>query len=148
MIKDTAISKIQKALALNKSGLTIQQLMEKTDLARGTVKTYLDELKRIGRVHEEEYGQNTKVFFLNGAEIFQKKVQMYDDGVLFVDVLTNPWKKPFIRVKLRNKKDIGAIFLNNEKAIDELIEALKKVKPRLQEYRDLLKNIEESAKET
>ena len=53
-----------KSLIGNDKGLTIQQIIDKTGLARGTVKTYLDELIRMGRVHEEEYGQNTKVFFL------------------------------------------------------------------------------------
>jgi hypothetical protein len=148
MGEDTAIRRIEKTLAQNNTGLTIQQLMNMTGLARGTVKSYLDELIRMGRVHEQAYGQNTKVYFINGKGTFQEKVQMYADGILFVDVMTNPWKKPFIRVKLRNKKDIGAIFLNNEKAIDELIEALRKVRPHLQKYRDLIKNIDESTKET
>lgn len=149
MGEDTAIRRIEKALAQNNTGLTIQQLMNITELARGTVKTYLEELIRMGRVHEQAYGQNTKVYFINGKGTFQEKVQMYDDGILFVDVMTTPWRKPFIRVKLRrNKKDIGAIFLNDEKAIDELRDVLKNIKPRLQEYRDLIKNIEESAKDT
>ena len=41
-------------------------------MARGTVKTYIDEFIRITRVHEEEYGQNTKVFFLDGKGEFSK----------------------------------------------------------------------------
>ena len=122
--------------------------MDVTALARGTVKTYLDELIRMGRVHMEEYGHNTKVFFLNGIGKYQEKVQMYDEGILFVDVMTNPWQKPFIRVKFKNKKDIGAIFLNSETAVDDLIKALNKVKPQLQQYRNLVKKLNKPINET
>jgi hypothetical protein len=142
------MGKIEKALAGNNAGLTIQQIMDSTSLARGTVKTYLDELIRMGRVHMEEYGQNTNVFFLNGRGKYQEKVQMYNDGILFVDVMTNPWQKPFIRVKLKNKKDIGAIFLNSETAVDDLIKALNKVKPQLQEYRNLVEKLNKTTEET
>ncbi|MBU0459199.1 MAG: winged helix-turn-helix transcriptional regulator [Nanoarchaeota archaeon] len=142
MVKETPVQKIEKSLIKNSKGLTIQQIMEMTDLARGTVKSYLDELIRMGRVHEEEYGQNTKVFFLNGVGKYQQQVQMYKDGILFIDVMTDPWKKPFIRLKYRNdKKDLGAIFLNNEESVDQLIEVLKKAKPQLEEYRDMINKI-------
>ena len=142
MSKMSPIKKIEKALIAHNVGLTIQQIMDLTGLARGTVKTYLDELIRMARVHEQNYGQNTKVFYLNGLGKFQEKVQMYDDGILFVDVMTDPWKKPFIRVKFRNKRDIGAIFLNSEKAVEDLIDALKNLKPQLQKYRDIIKDLE------
>ena len=138
MSKMSPIKKIENALIAHNVGLTIQQIMDLTGLARGTVKTYLDELIRMARVHEQDYGQNTKVFYLNGLG----KVQMYDDGILFVDVMTDPWKKPFIRVKFRNKRDIGAIFLNSEKAVEDLIDALKNLKPQLQKYRDIIKDLE------
>lgn len=142
MDKDTPLQKIEKSFIKNSKGLTIQQIMEITNLARGTVKTYLDELIRMGRVHEEEYGQNTKVFFLNGVGRYQQQVQMYKDGILFIDVMTDPWKKPFIRLKYRNdKKDLGAIFLNDEESVDKLIEVLKKAKPQLEEYREMLNKI-------
>ena len=117
--------------------------MDDTKLARGTVKTYLDELIRMGRVHIEEYGQNTKIFFLNGHGKYQQNVNMYNDGILFVDVMTDPWKNPFIRVKFRNhKKDIGAIFLNNEKSVDKLVDALQNAKPQLKQYRELIKKLD------
>jgi len=146
MAKETPIQKIEKALMSNDKGLTIQQIIDITDLARGTVKSYLDELIRMGRVHEEEYSQNTKVFFLNGVGKYQQRVQMYKDGVLFVDVMTDPWKKPFIRVKFRNnKKDQGAIFLNNEEAVDELINVLSKAKPQLKNYREMISKLGQKA---
>lgn len=154
MTEDTAIKKIEKVLVKNRSGLTIQQIIDSTNLARGTVKSYLDELIRMGRVHEEAYGQNTKVYFLNGRGEFQQQIQLFDDrgydkGVLYIDVMTDPWKNPFIRIKYRNKtKDVGSIFLNNEKSVDSLIEALKSTKPQLKVYRDLLKKIEEQHQET
>ena len=142
MAKDSPIQSIEKLLIGNDKGLTIQQIIDKTGLARGTVKTYLDELIRMGRVHEEEYGQNTKVFFLNGIGKYQQQVQMYTDGVLFIDVMTDPWKKPFIRVKLRNnKKDVGAIFLNNEESVDELIGVLQNAKPQLKKYKEMIEKL-------
>ncbi len=144
MAKDTPVQKIEKALIGNNKGLTIQQIMDKTELARGTVKNYLDELMRMGRVHEEEYGLTTKVFFLNGVGKFQDKVNMYDDGILYIDVMTDPWQKPFIRIKFRDKKDLGAIFLNNEKSVDKLIGILNKAKPQLQNYRDMIQKLQSS----
>ena len=142
MVKDSPIQSIEKSLIGNDKGLTIQQIIDKTGLARGTVKTYLDELIRMGRVHEEEYGQNTKVFFLNGIGKYQQQVQMYTDGVLFIDVMTDPWKKPFIRVKLRNnKKDVGAIFLNNEESVDEFINVLQNAKPQLKKYKEMIEKL-------
>ena len=150
---DSPIQKIEKTLAVNRNGLTIQQIMDNTELARGTVKSYLDELIRMSRVHEEEYGQNTKVFFLNGKGGFQQPIKMYDKGydrgVLFVDVMTDPWKNPFVRVKFRRKQqDIGSIYINNEEAVDELIEALKNAKPKLEEYRGLVKKLEQKEEDT
>lgn len=150
---DTPIQKIEKTLAVNRTGLTIQQIMDNTGLARGTVKTYLDELIRMSRVHEEEYGQNTKVFFLNGKGEFQQPINMndrgYDRGVLFVDVMTDPWRNPFIRVKFRRKKqDIGSIYINNEEAVDKLIDALQRAKPKLKEYRDLILKLEQKNQDT
>ena len=144
----TPIQKIEGALIQNRNGMTIQQIVDKTGLARGTVKSYLDELVRMTRIHEEEYGQNTKVYFLNGVGEFQGKIPMnekgYDKGILFVDVMTDPWKNPFIRVKFRRKKqDIGAIYINNEEAVEKLIGALKDAKPKLNEYRKLLKKLEQ-----
>ena len=142
MAKDSPIQSIEKSLIGNDKGLTIQQIIDKTGLARGTIKTYLDELIRMGRVHEEEYGQNTKVFFLNGVGKYQQQVQMYTDGVLFIDVMTDHWKKPFIRVKLRNnKKDVGAIFLNNEESVDELINVLQTAKPQLKKYKEMIEKL-------
>ena len=142
MAKDSPIQSIEKSLIGNDKGLTIQQIIDKTGLARGTIKTYLDELIRMGRVHEEEYGQNTKVFFLNGIGKYQQQVQMYTDGVLFIDVMTDPWKKPFIRVKLRNnKKDVGAIFLNNEESVDKLIGVLQNAKPQLKKYKEMIEKL-------
>ena len=50
---------------LNKSprGLTISNLMEKTKLARGTVKPLLDILIYTSQVDEVKYAQNVKVYF-------------------------------------------------------------------------------------
>jgi len=142
MVKDTSLNKIEKALFSTNKGSTIQQIMQKTKLARGTVKSHLDELVKFGRVHEEEYGQNTKVYFLNGEGKFQDKVQMLNDGILFVDVMTDPWKKPFIRVKYKNKEDKGAIFMTSEEAIDKLINILQNAKPQLKKYREIIQKID------
>ena len=150
---DTPLRKIEKELVANRNGITIQQIMENTKLARGTVKSYLDELIRMNRVHEEEYGQNTKVYFLNGEGEFQKPIPMkdkgFDRGILYVDVMTDPWKNPFVRVKFRRKsRDIGSIYINNEEAVDKLIDALNNAKPQLQKYRELVTKLEKKEEDT
>ena len=150
---DTPLRKIEKELVANRNGITIKQIMENTKLARGTVKSYLDELIRMNRVHEEEYGQNTKVYFLNGEGEFQKPIPMkdkgFDRGILYVDVMTDPWKNPFVRVKFRRKsRDIGSIYINNEEAVDKLIDALNNAKPQLQKYRELVTKLEKKEEDT
>ncbi len=137
-MEESPLQLIEKSLIKHNQGTTIQQLIEDTGLARGTVKTYLEELQNMGRVHEQEYGQNTKVFFLNGKGEFQQTVQMNKAGILFIDVFTDPWKQPFIRVKFKNNNREGAIFVQNEDAVDELIGVLQKAKPQLKKYRDMV----------
>lgn len=145
MADENILKKIEKALSSSRQGLTINQIMENTQLSRGTVKSYLDELIAFGRVHEEEYAQNTKIYFLNGVGEFQEKVQMFDDGILFLDLMTDPWKRPFLRIKFRDKKeDKGAIFISDEEAVDSLIISLQKIKPQFKKYRQLVEKLDSS----
>lgn len=141
MANENIIKEIEKILTEYRQGLTINQIMEYTKLSRGTVKTYLDEMVKFGRVHEENYNQNTKVFFLNGIGKYQHQIQMGKEGILFVDVMTNPWKKPFIRIKYRDKEDKGAIFVGDEEFVDKLIDALNKAKPQLKIYEEMNKKL-------
>jgi len=143
MATENLLKKIEKTFLKVDSGLTIQQVMGKTDLARGTVKDYLDELIRMGRIHEEVYAQNTKVYFLNGKGQYQQEINAGTNRILYVDVMTDPWKNPFVRIKLRRgKEDIGAIFIDSERAIDNLIDALETARPQLKRYRDAIENLE------
>jgi len=142
MAKENIIKEVEKILTEHRQGLTINQIMEHTELSRGTVKTYLDEMVNFGRVHEENYNQNTKVFFLNGVGKYQHQVQMNKEGILFIDVMTDPWKKPFIRIKYKDKEDKGAIFVSNEESVDKLIEALEKAKPQLKKYDEMRLKVE------
>ena len=48
----------------------------------------------------------------------------------------------------RNKKDIGSIYINNEVAVDKLIEALQNAKPKLQKYRELVTKLEKKEEDT
>lgn len=121
---------VSKALARNPKGLSISQLMEITKLSRITITTALERYMKIGRVHEEAYG-NVNVYFLNGVGEYQKRIAMDMNGELFVDVFTNPWGKPFIRVKQRrNGKDMGAIIVD-KRSITELTETLEKMSPKI-----------------
>jgi len=142
MSNENIIGEIEKILIKYRQGLTINQIMEYANLSRGTIKTYLDEMVKLGRVHEESYNQNTKVFFLNGVGKYQHQVQMGNDGILFIDVMTDPWKKPFIRIKYRDKEDKGAVFIGSEEDVDKLVEALNKAKPQLKSYEEATKKLE------
>ena len=142
MVNENIIKRIEKTLIEHRQGLTINQIMDYTKLSRGTIKTYLDEMVKFGRVHEESYNQNTKVFFLNGVGKYQDTVKMNDEGSLLIEVMTDPWKKPFIRVKYKDKEDKGAIFIGNQEAVDKLISALNRVKPQLKKYEEMTNNLE------
>ena len=63
---------------------------------------------------------------------------------MYVDVMTDPWKNPFIKVKFRkNEKDIDSIYINNEESVDNLIKVLQDAKPKLKKYQDLVKKPEQ-----
>ena len=145
MAKDNTTKKIEQAFLGRSEGLTIQQIIDITKLARGTVKTYLDELIKIGRVHEEQYGQNTKVYFLNGIGKFQHPIKINKDKTIYVDVMTDPWKNPFIRIKFKTEdKNIGAVFLNNEESVDKLIKVLETAKPQLKKYKEMIAKLDKA----
>jgi len=74
-MKNESTKKIYKELLKSKYGLTIQNLMNKTGLARGTIKSYLTHMMITDNVLEVNYGQNTKVYYA--------KNEKYDDKSTF-----------------------------------------------------------------
>lgn len=63
------MQKIVDELNKSKRGLTIQNLMDNTKLARGTIKPLLDILVYTSQVDEVKYNQNVKVYFANEKKI-------------------------------------------------------------------------------
>lgn len=57
------MNKILKVLKDNLRGRTIQNIIDKTGLSRGTIKTYLVHLAYLDKVIELCYGRNTKVYY-------------------------------------------------------------------------------------
>ena len=68
------INQIFNELKSSKYGLTICNLMSRTGLARGTIKSYLTNMQLFDNVVEVNYSQNTIVYFAKGNKINKKCV--------------------------------------------------------------------------
>jgi len=79
---DKKQKQILEVLKEAKHGLTIQNLIDKTGLARGTIKTKLMYLMLSNNVMEINYGQNTKVYWhkqrLFRHTVFEKNLNSID----------------------------------------------------------------------
>ena len=73
MKKETKLL-IWNELKSSEYGLTIQNIMNRTKLARGTVKPYLLHLMVTDNVIEVNYGQNVKVYFAKHKELKDNEV--------------------------------------------------------------------------
>ena len=125
--------RIEKTLATAKRGMTLTEIARATGLPTSTVKRHLEKLIAIGRVHVESYG-SFKVYFWNGDQVFQKKVFLSENHVLFVDAMINPWGKPFVRNPHTGEwEDKGAIIVDRTK-IHDLISALASISENLDKY--------------
>lgn len=130
------IERIKDVLFAKEEGSTIQSVMDKTGLARGTVKSYLDYLVGLNRVYECVYGQNTKVYFLNKKVFEYGSIDVGRGRTLFVDFLATPFKEFFVRVLYRSAgRDISSITLNSEESVDDFIKILKGAKKKFVEVR-------------
>ena len=67
-MRDKLINLIFNELKSSKYGLTISNLMDRTGLARGTVKSYLVHLLITDSAVEVNYAQNTIVYFAKGSK--------------------------------------------------------------------------------
>lgn len=130
---------IERTLATSKTGMTLTEIVEATKLPPPTVKRHLEKLIAIGRVHVE-YHRGSTLYYWNGDSKYQDRVYLSKNHILFLDVMVNPWGRPFIRIKeskrnpaTGNFEDMGAIIID-EKAVDELIEKLRKLSQNLKHY--------------
>lgn len=67
------MQEIIDSLNKNPKGMTIQNLMNSTKLARGTIKNHLDILTYTSQIEEIKYNQNTKVYFAKVKKVFRKQ---------------------------------------------------------------------------
>jgi len=126
--------KVERFLATSGTrGLTLTEVARGAKLSESTVKRHLEKLISIGRVHVERHGP-VNIYYWNGDEVYQKRVRLSESHVLYVDMMINPWGKPFIRIKERkNDRDVGAVIVD-ARSVDELVEILKDMKKRLPSY--------------
>jgi len=130
---------IEKVLATSQRGMTLSEIAEATGLPLTTVKRHLEKLMSIGRVYAE-YHRGSTVYYWNGEGEYSERVKLSDNHVLFLDIMINPWGKPFIRVKESKRnpvtgefEDVGAVLIDEAK-VDEFIGKLKKLSERLSQY--------------
>ena len=130
---------IEKVLAVSRRGMTLSEIAEATKLPTTTVKRHLERLISIGRVHVE-YHRGSTMYYWNGEGEYSERVKLSDSHVLYLDIMINPWGKPFIRVKESKRnpvtgefEDIGAILIDEAK-VGEFIGKLKKLSEKLSQY--------------
>ncbi len=131
--------RIEKLLATAKKGLTLTEIARELNLPVSTVKRHLEKLISIGMVHTEFYRGST-YYLWNEEGRYNRKVFLSDNHVLFIDVMINPWGRPFVRIKESKRipgtdewEDIGAIIVNGKK-LSEFIEKLKDIEENLDKY--------------
>jgi len=131
---------IEKVLATSRRGMTLSEIAEATGLPPTTVKRHLEKLVSIGRVRVE-YHRGSTVYYWNGKGEYSERVKLSDNHVLFLDIMINPWGKPFIRVKESKRnpvtgefEDIGAVLIDEAK-VNEFIDKLRKLSEKLSEYK-------------
>jgi len=73
-VKNKTVIKIFKELSKSEYGYTIQNLIDRTGIARGTVKSYLLHLMVTDNVVEINYGQNTKIYIVKQKELKDNKI--------------------------------------------------------------------------
>lgn len=131
--------KIEVALATAKRGMTLSEIAENVGLPVSTSKRHLDRLASMGRVHVKKY-RGFSVYRWNGTEVYQTRVHLSENHILFIDAMINPWGKPFIRVKEAKRRpdsnrwnDVGAIIID-EKRVSEFVAKLDSISKNLRDY--------------
>ena len=71
-MKNKSVEKIFNEILKSKYGLTIQNLIDRTGFARGTIKSYLNHMMITDNVLEVNYGQNTKVYYAKKVKYTDK----------------------------------------------------------------------------
>jgi DNA-binding transcriptional ArsR family regulator len=134
--------KIEKSFATAKKGMTLTELAEITKLPISTVKRHLEKLVSMGRVHVDSY-RGFGVYVWNGKQVYQDRIFLSENHVLFVDAMINPWGNPFVRIKESKRipgtndwDTVGAVLVDN-KRINELADKLNSIKSKLKEYAEI-----------
>ena len=109
----------------NKCG-NIHQIAEAINVHWVTAQKEIQRLEQIGRVHSEG-----KIYFLNGIDEWQKKINLNGSHTLFIDTMRTAFGDNFVRIKETKKIDgewkaIGNIMITKDK-LKEVREFLEKV---------------------
>lgn len=121
---------IELFLTKNKCG-NVYEIAKAIDAHWLTAQKEITKLIDIGRIH-----QQGKIFFLNGVDQWQKKVELNKDHTLFIDTFRTPFGENFIRIKETKKengewKNKGNIMITKDK-ISEVKSFLETVEKNLQ----------------
>ena len=116
---------IEIFFAKNRCG-NIHQIAEAINVHWVTAQKEIQRLEQIGRVHNEG-----KIYFLNGIDEWQKRINLNDSHTLFIDTMRTTFGDNFVRIKETKKIDgewkaIGNIMITKDK-IKEVKDFLEKV---------------------
>ena len=88
---------IELFFAKNKCG-NIHQIAEAINVHWVTAQKEIQRLEQIGRVHNEG-----KIYFLNGIDEWQKRINLNDSHTLFIDTMRTTFGDNFVRIKILHK---------------------------------------------
>jgi DNA-binding IclR family transcriptional regulator len=71
----------------NRSGATLVELTETSDLTKGTVHTYLETLRSQGYVEKNDNGYDLDLMFIPASEYVRNQTLLYQEGVEEIDKL-------------------------------------------------------------
>lgn len=131
---------IEKYLVLQKSGATINQIADGTELSWLTIQRHLDYLDSIGRIDKTKAGK-FEIYSLNGHGKWQTDISLNSKHKLYIDTFMTSFGKPFIRIKEVKKKNdnswktFGEIMVTEDK-LDEVINFLKTVRQGIGKYKE------------
>jgi hypothetical protein len=114
----------------NKCG-NIHQIAESIGCHWITTQKEMRKLEEIGRVEREG-----NIYFLNGIDQWQKRVDLNDSHSLFIDTFRTTFGNSFVRIKETKKEDgkwrpIGNIMITKNK-IKEVAKFLERIDENIQ----------------
>lgn len=145
VLAEESIRKAVKKYGVQEEGLTIDEIMKITGLARKTVDKHLNTLSKLREIYSVKKGKRMTLYFPNGKPLWGVGTQRFEWGpsIFEVTLARGPNKKLFFHILekrysiLDGERPEGGILLPKE-GLDDFIKGLKKMSNKV----EVEKNVE------